>query len=89
MRYGLFNRWSAVEALKLAVDQLNRKFLSSEDRNLLEYSMMLSGLSPESTSLISMMTFAQNCVIINKIIDQDVDYLEGAYPYANFTARQA
>ena len=88
MRYGLFNRWSTIEALKLAADHLNRKFLSPEDRNLLEYSMMLTGLSPESTSLINMISFAQNCVIMNRSTDQDLAYAEQQYTYARFTARR-
>ena len=87
LRYGLFNRWSAVEALKLAVDHLNRTFLSPQDRNLVEYSMMLAGLSPEATAMIGLLSFGQNCVIATKMQEGDLHYVERPYAHAARTAR--
>lgn len=87
LRYGLFNRWSAVEALKLAVDHLNRRYLSTEDRNLIEYSLMLAGLSPEASGQIGMLSFGQNCVVASKMQTEDQAFQNLPYAYAHCTAR--
>lgn len=87
LRYGLFCRWSAVETLKLTIDYTNRKFLSPEDKNHLEYAMLMSGLAPASAGLISSITFGQNCALISKIIDEDQKYINGDYAYSHFVQR--
>lgn len=87
IRAGMFSRWSAIEALKLAVDDLNRCVLDPDDRNLLDYSMLIAGLKPSAAKLINTLTFAQNCVLIGKIEPGDSDYQEKPYCYAPFTAR--
>lgn len=87
IRAGLFSRWSAIEALKLAADYINRAYLSEEDRNLLEYSMLMAGLAPAAARMINSLTFGQNCVLISKNEPGDSDYQEKPYPYAPFTAR--
>jgi hypothetical protein len=86
-RYGLYSRWSAVEILKLAVDYLNRNVLSQLDRNLVEYSMMIAGLSPLAVESISTLTFAQNCVLATKAWPGDQAFVERPYRFSDFTAR--
>lgn len=87
IRYGLFCKWSAVESLKLAADYINRSYLSPEDRSLLEYSMMMSGLSPSAAKNISTLTFGQNCALLRKIEEGDEIYTERPYSHASFTHR--
>lgn len=87
IRAGLFSRWSVIEALKLAVDYTNRSYLSEEDRNLIEYSMLIAGLAPTAASMINSLTFGQNCVLLSKNEPGDTDYQERSYHYAPFTAR--
>lgn len=87
LRFGLFCKWSAIEALKLAADYLNRKFLSPKDKSLLEYSMVLSGLSPSAAEKISTITFGQNCAILKKAEPTDNTYSDRPYGYAIFTTR--
>jgi hypothetical protein len=86
-RYGLHNRWSALEVLKLAVDYLNRSCLAPQDRSLVEYLMAIAGLSPATAGLISTLSFAQNCVILTKVLERDLPYLERPYNHAAKTAR--
>lgn len=87
MRFGLFCRWSAMEALKLAADYVNRSFLAPEDRGVLEYSMMMSGLSPASAQAISTVTFGHNCAVLTKMEDGDMAIAERPYGYSLFTKR--
>lgn len=87
LRYGLFSRWSAMEVLKLAADYVNRTFVSPEDRSLLEYSMMMAGLSPSSAEAISFVAFGQNCALLQKIQEGDQAYVERDYGYSAFTKR--
>ncbi|MCP9848792.1 hypothetical protein [Cyanobium sp. Morenito 9A2] len=86
-RFGLYSPWSAVEILKHAVDYLNRNLLSQSDRNLVEYSMLIAGLSPQAVEAVSTLTFAQNCVIATKIIPEDKAYIERPYHFSEMTAR--
>ena len=86
-RYGLHNRWSAVEVLKLAVDYLNRSCLSQADRCLVEHLMAMAGLSPGTAGQISTLTFAQNCVILTKVLERELPYLERRYSHAAKTVR--
>jgi hypothetical protein len=87
MRYGLFCRWSAIEALKLAADYVNRKYLSTKDKNMLEYSMVITGLSPSAAEEISTVTFGQNCALLRKAEPHDKTYNDRPYGYAAFTQR--
>jgi hypothetical protein len=87
IRAGIFSRWSAVEALKLAVDYTNRSFLDEGDRNLVEYSMLIAGLDPAAALQIGTITFGQNCALIGKNLEGDSDYQEQAYPFSQFTSR--
>jgi hypothetical protein len=86
-RFGLFSRWSTVEVLKLAVDYLNRTFLSDQDRSLVEYSMSIAGLSPAAAGMVSMLSFGQNCVIASKMKQDDLSFVERPYIYENYTSR--
>lgn len=88
MRYGLFSRWSAIEAFKLAADFTNRAFLAEQDRDLLSYSMMMVGLSPNAAELINMVSFGQNCVVLTKALADDFQFINRNYPHAQCTARQ-
>lgn len=87
MRFGLFCRWSAIEAFKLAADYVNRKYLSAKDKDLLEYSMVIAGLSPSAAGDISTVTFGQNCVLLRKAETNDKMYADQPYGYAVFTQR--
>jgi hypothetical protein len=87
MRYGLFSRWSAIEAFKLAADFTNRAFLAEQDRDLLSYSMMMVGLSPNAAELINMVSFGQNCVVLTKALADDFQFINRNYPHAQCTAR--
>jgi hypothetical protein len=87
-RYGIYNRWSAVEVLKLAVDYLNRSFLSPQDKSLVEYCMSIGGLSPTSVELIGSLTFAQNCIIAVKALGQHRRFYDRDYNFADFIARE-
>ncbi len=87
LRFGLFCRWSAIEAFKLAIDYVNRAFLSPEDRNLVEYSMTIAGLLPSAAQQISSVTFGQNCVLVAKTEHGDQGFLERAYDYTAMIAR--
>jgi hypothetical protein len=86
-RFGIYNRWSAVELLKTAVDYLNRSFLSPQDKNLVEYSMSIGGLSPTSVELISSLTFAQNCIIAVKALEEHRKFYARDYNFAPNTSR--
>lgn len=87
IRAGLFSRWSTIEALKLAADYLNRSCLDQEDRNLIEYSMLIAGLDPAAAQQISTISFGQNCALLGKNQAGDSDYQEKEYPYYPFTSR--
>lgn len=87
LRFGLFCKWSAIEALKLAADYVNRKFLSHKDKSLLEYSMAISGLSPSAAEKISTVTFGHNCAILKKVEWTDDTHSDISYNYAKFTQR--
>lgn len=87
MRYGLFSRWSSIEAFKLAADFTNRAFLAEQDRDLLSYSMMMVGLSPNAAELINMVSFGQNCVVLTKALADDFQFLNRDYPHSQCTAR--
>jgi hypothetical protein len=87
MRFGLFCRWSAIEAFKLAVDYTNRKYLSDEDKSLVEYSMMIANLAPSAAKLINSITFGQICALINKTSANDSCFTDSPYFYADFTNR--
>lgn len=87
-RFGLHTPWSAVEALKLAVDHLNRSCLAPQDRTLVEYSLSIAGLSPTAVGLISMLTFAQNCVIATRMQPDHLAFMERPYLYPALTARE-
>lgn len=86
-RYGLHNRWSAVEVLKLAVDYINRSFLSPDDRSLVESLMAMAQLSSSAVAMISTLTFAQNCVILSKALEGDHVYMEADYRFSQLSAR--
>lgn len=88
IRAGLFSRWSALEAFKLAADLLNRSYLDPDDRNLLDYSLLLAGLAPSAAQQINTLTFGQNCLLIGKNEPGDSDFQEKPYFYAPFTARR-
>jgi len=88
IRAGLYSRWSAIEALKLAADYLNRSCLDKEDRNLVEYSLLIAGLDPATALQINTITFGQNCVLLGKNQSGDGDYQEKPYPYSPFTSRR-
>lgn len=87
MRFGLFSRWSAIEAFKLCIDYTNRLFISEEDKNLVEYSMMICGLTPQAAQLIESITFGQNCVIAKKSINNDKIYSDRPYTYSTYSRR--
>lgn len=87
MRFGLFCRWSAIEALKLAADYVNRTYLSAKDKSLLEYSMVIAGLSPSAAEEISTVTFGQNCALLRKTETRDRIHANRPYGYAAFTQR--
>ncbi|MFM7675325.1 MAG: hypothetical protein ACKO5F_07015 [Synechococcus sp.] len=87
LRYGMLCRWSAVEALKLAIDYMNRSFLDPQDKSMLEYSLMMAGLSPASVGLIGSITFGQNCALIGKACQGDDILMTREYPYSQFTRR--
>lgn len=87
MRFGLFCKWSAIEALKLAADYINRTYLSAKDKNMIEYSMMITGLSPSAAENIGTVTFGQNCALLGKIDRGDNQYVDRPYSYAAFTQR--
>lgn len=87
IRAGLFSRWSAIEAFKLAIDYANRAFLAEEDRALIEYSMFMAGLDPAAASMIASVTFGQNCVLVAKSMPEDNEYQERPYIFGPFTSR--
>lgn len=87
IRAGLFSPWSAIEALKLAADYVNRCFLGDQDRNLIEYSLLMAGLDPAAARQISSVTFGQNCALLVKNEPGDRDYQERPYGFAAFIAR--
>lgn len=88
IRYGLFCRWSAVEVIKLLIDHINRRYMSDKDRSLLEYTMMITGISPTAASLAGSVTFGQNCISVTKALDADLPLGEELYAHAHLTARQ-
>ncbi|SBO42788.1 hypothetical protein [Cyanobium sp. NIES-981] len=87
-RFGLYTPWSAVEALKLAVDYLNRSCLAPQDRTLVEHSLAMAGLSPTAVGLISMLSFAQNCAIATRMLPEHLAFFERPYLYPALTARE-
>jgi hypothetical protein len=87
MRFGLFDRWSTIEAFKLASDYTNRAFIADSDRSLLEYSMSIAGLSPDAAELVNAITFGQNCIAITKSLQDDSSFANRTYGYSQFTAR--
>ena len=66
MNYGLNDPWSTIEAFKLALDYVNRRFICEEDKNLLQYRMMSIGLDPQAIELVESVLFSQNCILIDK-----------------------
>jgi hypothetical protein len=79
INYGLNDPWSTIEAFKVACDYVNRRFLSSEDKSLLEYRMMCIGLDPDAIVSIESLLFSQNLIIIEKSEEKH----EVEAPYSN------
>ncbi|KAF0654892.1 hypothetical protein L107_00195 [Cyanobium sp. Copco_Reservoir_LC18] len=77
--YGLHDPWSTIEVLKLAVDYVNRRFLSPEDKSLIEYRLLAVGLDPATVQNFESIEFSRNCVVITK---RSVDNLDDHnYPH--------
>jgi hypothetical protein len=84
--YGLSDPWSLVEAFKVAIDYVNRRYLSAPDRSLIEYKMMSVGLDPLAVELADSISFSGNLIAITK---QGLDQMpsHGAYPFSELTER--
>ncbi|RYH31089.1 hypothetical protein EON65_03540 [archaeon] len=79
-RYGLGHAKSIVEVFKLVVDYINREYLSEEDQR--QITGKLNGLVSETTlSLISSVTFGQNCIIIVKKTAEEMQYSNRQYRF--------
>ncbi len=77
--YGLHDPWSTIEALKIASDYVNRKFLSPEDQALIEYRLMAVGLDPAAVQEMESIEFSRNCIVITKRIREES--AESDYPF--------
>lgn len=83
--YGLHDPWSTIEAFKIALDYVNRHFLSSEDKSLIEYRLMSIGLDPSAVGEIESIEFSQNCLIIRKHSTEARP--DQGYAYSDFVSR--
>ena len=87
LNYGLQDGWSCLEAFKLAVDYLNRRFLCAEDRSLLAYRLLSIGLDPQALRDVEQISFGPNCIVIRKAAAEDAPLLEAPYAHARCTER--
>eukprot|EP01031_Cornospumella_fuschlensis_P031934 gene31934-38610_t len=78
--YGLGHAKSIVETFKHAADLVNGEFLSVADRR--QVLSKLQGLVSETTlSLISSITFGQNCIIVIKKTAEEMQYANRQYRF--------
>jgi len=69
-QYGYHHQYSAIEIFKDLLDDINMEFLTNNNRRAQD--RRVSGcFSPETRADISMISFGQNCIIINKKTAED------------------
>jgi hypothetical protein len=84
--YGLHDPWSLIEAFKVAVDYVNRLYLSEQDKSLLEFKMMSVGLDPSAVMQVDSLFFAQNIVAASKNLGELLPANQ-SYVFSQFTER--
>lgn len=81
--YGFNNGLSIVEKFKLLVDYVNSRYLSDHDKKSLNEKTQF--LSEQTKNSILSISFSQNCIIIKKKSDYDLNYNEKIpYPFNAF-----
>ena len=71
VNYGWKNNKSLIELFKWLIDVINKKYINDTDKN--ELNMNTNVISDKTKNLISSITFGQNCIIINKKNDYELD----------------
>ena len=86
--FGFGERRSMIEAAKLLVDFVNRRFLDPADFNLICGLLLDLGVDPDAAKLIENISFGRNAIIFSKILHAlpDADSLD--YPHSHMTARK-
>ncbi len=87
--YGLGNRHSAIEALKLLADFVNRRFLDPADQNWLVASLLDVGIDPAAAAQVESVSFGRNAILISKQFATASDADLPVYPHLQRTARAA
>lgn len=85
--HGLGNRHSAIEAFKLLIDFVNRRFLDPDDRNWLIASLLDVGIDPEAAVLVQSVSFGRNAIQLVKRQAPPSPEDQNAYVYSHFTSR--
>ena len=80
-RYGFRSPKSVIEVFKHAADFVNDEFMRDDDRIVRDGS---PGIEPDAMKEIAMVTFAQNCVIVQKKTHQDAAYDNREYRRSKF-----
>jgi hypothetical protein len=78
-RYGYNNHLSIIEKFKLLVDYVNSHYLNENDKQILDLKTQF--LSSKTKNSISSINFSQNCIIIKKKNEEDLQYNNNNIPY--------
>ena len=78
-RYGYHHEHSAIEVFKDLLDDVNREFLTEENR-IAQERRIGREISAETRKQISSISFGQNCIIITKKTEEENQYTDRMYP---------
>ncbi len=82
VKFGYLHKESVIEIFKQLVDDLNKEYLTQEDREVQRSKVGI--ISEKTKSLISTITFGQNCIIITKKTKEELEYDNRPYKWPKF-----
>jgi len=84
-KYGWKNKKSLIEIFKYLIDIINKKYINDVDKN--ELNIITNAISNETKNAISSITFGQNCIIINKKNNEELN-MQNEYNNPNYRVAQ-
>lgn len=88
LSFGLFSRLSLVNAFKVAIDFVNRLYLSPRDRQKITLKCRRLGFDLDALSSVSSISFSQNLIILRKkTLEESTfrDLMGMNYKYSTYT----
>lgn len=79
-RYGYHHERSVVEIFKDLLDDINREFLTEQNRRAQDYRIG-NEISLNTRMAVSSVTFGHNCIIIMKKTKEEAEYTDRVYRY--------